>query len=241
MASNDTSTYIAKILPSRLLIWPAKLLMLALALLVTSALFIFMQRLIHSEGENTDRVELVSYVEIYKPRSPAETEVEKEPEPQELPLEPQMDLIAANVSDNQPQLDVNIPSFDVGLLSINTGSVGQGWTAPLSNGDALLQVGEDSKGYIEIVAYSTRRPIIPTLAFKNKTNGWVLLVFNIARDGTTKNIRILDANPRDVYEESAMSAIKHWRYNVANLKNYQGDMVLTQRLEMNWQDYKSEQ
>ena len=241
MAGNEAPMPVTNTLTPWLLIWPAKLLMLALALLVTLALFIFMQRLIHSEGENTDRVELVSFVKLYKPPSSTEPVVETEPEPQQVNPEPQMDSVAANVADNQSQLNADIPSFDVGSLSINTGPVGQGWTAPLINSDALLEVGEDSKGYVEIVAYTTRRPIIPSLAFKNKTNGWVLLVFNVARDGSTKNIRVLDANPRGVYEESAVSAVKHWRYSVANLKNYRGDMVLTQRLEMKWQDYKSNQ
>jgi protein TonB len=241
MASNNQLMAFTKTLPPWLLIWPAKLLMLALALLVTLTLFIFMQRLIHNDGDNTEHVELVSFVELYKPPPSTEPEVETEPEPQELNAEPQMNSVAANVPDNQPQLNADIPSFDVGSLSIDTGPVGQGWTAPLINSDGLLDVGEDSMGYVEIVAFTTRRPNIPELAFKNKTNGWVLLVFNVARDGTTKNIRVLDANPRGVYEESAVSAVKHWRYSVANLKNYQGDMVLTQRLEMNWQDYKSNQ
>jgi protein TonB len=241
MASNETPTALTNTPSEWWLIWPAKLLMLTLALLVTLALFIFMQRLINSEGENTDQVELVSFVELYKSPSSTEPAVETDPEPQEVNPEPQMDPVAANVPDNQPQINADMPSFDVGSLSISTGPVGQGWTAPLINNDALLEVGEDSKGYIEIVAYTTRRPIIPTIAFKNKTNGWVLLVFNVARDGSTKNIRVLDANPRGVYEEAAVLALRHWRYSVANLKNYQGDMVLTQRLEMNWQDYKNNQ
>jgi protein TonB len=243
MTLKQTSTNPVNSQEPWLLIWPARFLMLALALLVTLSLFIFMQRLIHSDGENTDRVELVSMVELYKrpPATEPETETETEPQPQELSSEPQMEAVATSMADNQPQFDADIPSLDVGSLSITTGPLGQGWSAPLGNSDGLLEVGEDSKGYVEIVAYATHSPLIPELAWKNKTSGWVLVVFNVARDGSTKNIRVLDASPRGVFEESAVTAVKKWRYSVAKLKNYQGDMLLTQRLEMNWQDYKNNQ
>lgn len=221
--------------------WLARLFILPVALLITFALFVFMQKLIHNDNQLTDRVEITSFVELYKPPPPVEPEDEPEPEPEQTNTEPQMDSVASNVADDKPAFKADMPTLDVGSLAINVGPVGQGWSAPIDNSDGLLEVGEDSKGYVEIVAYATRRPLIPELAWKNKTSGWVLVVFNVARDGSTKNIRVLDANPRGVYEESVVSAVKKWRYAVANLKNYQGDMVLTQRLEMNWQDYQSSQ
>lgn len=215
------------------------LLLLALALLITLAIFIFMQRLINTDGEAIDQVELAGFVELYKPPPSQEPETEVEPEQEDTNIEPQMQSVTSEAADNQPKFDVDIPTLDSGSLAMSVGSAGAGWSAPLANSDGLLEIGEDSKGYVEIVPYATRQPSIPELAWKNKTSGWVLVVFNVARDGRTKNIRILDANPRGVFEESVVSAVEKWRYAVGKLKNYQGDMVLTQRLELNWQDYRA--
>lgn len=55
--------------------------------------------------------------------------------------------------------------------------------------------------------------------------------------GTTAGVRVLDANPRGVFEDKVVAAVSDWRYSV----NFHGDLsrrvVLTQRVEVNWQNY----
>ena len=103
--------------------------------------------------------------------------------------------------------------------------------------EGILDDGEDSKGYVEVVPYTTRRPNIPELAWENKINGWVLVVFTVSVSGQTSNIRILDANPKGIFEEEVQKAISLWRYNVSAIEGYTGDRLLTQKVMLDWKNY----
>lgn len=218
-----------------------RLLLFPVALLITLSIFAFMQQLINVDGAKIESVDVAAVVELYKPPPPEPPEEEPEPEPEQSALEPSMEPVAAAspAPVQSPQLD--LPAIDSASLGLDIGPVGDGWSAPVSGSSGLDGLGKDNSGYIEVVPYSTRQPRVPELAWKNKTSGWVLVVFNVGRNGTTKNIRVLDANPRGIFEDSVVEAVSQWRYSVAGIKNYRGDMVLTQRIDVNWKDYRREQ
>jgi TonB family protein len=218
----------------------ARALLLPLALIITLGIFLFMQRLINVDASNLDRVDIAAAVSLYKPPPPEDPEPEEEPEPEAAEEEPKMESLSAAVDSPEPVTQVDAPALDVGMTGIDIGPVGEGWSAPAVAGTGLEGLGQDNSGYVEVVPYTTRSPAVPELAWKNKVNGWVLVVFNVDRDGTTKNIRILDANPRGVFEETVIDAVSSWRYSVNGIKNYRGDMVLTQKIELKWKNYQPE-
>ncbi|GAA5317794.1 MAG: hypothetical protein AseanaTS_30010 [Candidatus Pelagadaptatus aseana] len=217
-----------------------RLLLLPVALAITVGIFLFMQRLINVDGSDLDQVEIAAAVTLYKPPPPEDPEPEDEPEPEAAEDEPQMESLTAAVESPQPLQDSQAPPLDVGLGNIDIGPVGDGWSAPAVAGSGLEGLGQDNSGYVEVVPYTTRKPVVPELAWKNKVNGWVLVVFNVDTRGATKNIRILDANPRGIFEEAVLEAVSTWRYSVKGISGYRGDMVLTQKIELNWKDYRPE-
>jgi TonB family protein len=118
-----------------------------------------------------------------------------------------------------------------------------GWSVAVGEEDAglLRQLGEGSKGYIEVTATATRQPNVPELAWKKRVNGWVLVAFKVGPDGVPKDIRVLDASPRGIFEEKVIAAVSDWRYVIRGQRtqhaNKQGDLILTQKIELFWKDY----
>lgn len=215
-------------------------LILSLALAITLAIFLFMRGLIHGDSETVETVELAAFVELYRaPPKPKAQQPEPDPEPiPEANKEPEMERLQVVSVEPVTASDQVMPSVDMGALSINVGSSQGQWAMPaLGQGLDLLGEGKDSKGYVEISPYTTRRPNIPKLAWENKLNGWVLVAFNVSQSGHTRNIRILDANPKGIFEEEVKRAVAQWRYDVSGIKNYTGDMVLTQKISLYWKNY----
>jgi len=209
------------------------------ALTVTLALFYFMNSLLKTDGQDNNKVELSAVVELYQP-PPATPEPPPEPL-QELPediIEPEMEeVMPITDASPSPKLEQQMPDFDIGNLSVQTGGTAGGWSLPIDAALTEAFNSKDSKGVFEVVPYAARVPNIPEIAWKNKLNGWVLVAFNVGARGHTENIRLLDSNPKGIFEKEAILAVEGWRYDVSKISNYQGDMVLTQKIYLYWKDY----
>jgi TonB family protein len=64
----------------------------------------------------------------------------------------------------------------------------------------------------ELIPLSTARPQMPAWACKQKIKGWVEVVFVVNTTGTVENVRIVDAQPRGVFESAAIESVSHWIY-----------------------------
>ncbi len=214
-------------------------------LMITLGIFSFMRYLISGKQVDLEQTDIAGVVEIYRPPPPkTKPEPEPEPEPEET-LEPSMEaLTVTSAPTPRPKAQVEnlTPSLALGDISLDVGKVGDTWSAPLSGagaGAAGFAGGEANQGYIEVVPFSTGQPNIPEMAWRNKINGWVLVAFNVKRNGKTANVRVLDANPRGVFEEHVVWAVSQWRYSVKGLDSDSGDVILTQKIELFWKDYPS--
>ncbi|WP_254427154.1 energy transducer TonB [Rhodanobacter sp. C01] len=58
-------------------------------------------------------------------------------------------------------------------------------------------------------------PAYPPTALRSHQSGWVILSFSIAPDGHTDDIRVVDAQPRHVFDRAASDAIHRYRYKPA--------------------------
>ena len=208
------------------------------ALLITVAVFLFMQGLI--ENRRKADVQLLVHQPIAVTRDrPKQQEPEKPPREDLQEPQPAMAELQLPVLSPQPKIELEIPALDLAAGNLEIAGSGDRWSAPLGSDivGILEGRGVGAEGFVEIVPNATRKPNVPELAWKNKINGWVLVAFNVMPDGRTRNIRVLDANPRGVFEEKVVAAVEDWLYSVKFSGKRQGEVVLTQKVEVEWKNY----
>ena len=205
---------------------------------LTLAIFLFMQTLIQ-RGQN-EQVKLAVYerVEILRQKPEEQEPEEQQKTPEDLPQEPVMETLQLAPPSPQPTQSLEMPALEMGEPDLNIRPVGDNFSAPLGVGGVNIPGGgEDAQGFVEVVPYNTRRPNVPEVAWQNKISGWVLVAFTVTPSGDTQSVRVLDANPRGVFEEKVISAVEDWQYSVSFSRKSASNVVLTQRVEVRWQDY----
>lgn len=211
------------------------------AILITLAIFLFMYSLIQRGKEEGSQLAVYSDVQIVhrQPEEPPPEEQEPETKP-EYTDEPSMEPLAVTAVTpvTAPAEKLEIPALDLGVGDINIAAVGDRWSAPLGSGGVQISAGgSDAQGYIEVVPFDTRRPNVPEVAWQNKIDGWVLVAFSVTPEGHTRDVRVLDASPRGVFEETVMAAVADWRYRISFSGKARGDVVLTQKVAVLWTNY----
>ena len=209
------------------------------ALVITAAVFLFMQSLIR-QGQQQD-VTLLAHtnVEVFR-EEPEPDEPEPEEDVPEEPMdEPIMESLEVAPPTPEPAAEFEIDALDLAVGDIAVKAVGDRWSAPLGTGTVCASGtgGEDAQGFIEVVPYDTRRPNVPEVAWQNKISGWVMVAFRVTPDGHTQDVRVLDGNPRGVFEDQVVSAVEDWKYKVNFYGGASGSVVLTQKVDVAWQNY----
>ncbi len=226
------------------------------ALLITLAVFLFMHSLIQRGPDEDMQLEVYRDVQIahteQEPVAPPPREQTPTAQPttaQEPTMEPlAITAVAPNASGPvaEPATALEIPVLDLGAGDIEIAGlgdrwgsgVGGGWSAPLgAAGVDVANGGTDAQGYIEVVPNDTRRPNVPLVAWENKIDGWVLVAFSVTPQGRTREVRVLDASPRGVFEEAVIAAVSDWTYQLSFSGEVRGDVVLTQKVAVLWTNY----
>lgn len=208
------------------------------ALLVTLAVFLFMRSLIERGEQEEVRLPVYEDVRILRPE-PEKDEPEPERDaPEEPAEEPFMEALAVAPPTPQPARSLEIPALDLATGDLDIGAIGDRWSAPLGAGAANFGGGgQDARGYVEVVPFTTRKPNVPEVAFRNRIDGWVLVAFTLTPEGRTRDVRVLDARPRGVFEEKVIAAVEDWQYTLRFKGSDRPNLVLTQRVEVRWKDY----
>lgn len=79
-------------------------------------------------------------------------------------------------------------------------------------------------------------PSYPVDASRNGIEGWVVLGFDINEIGAVVNIRIIDAEPKRIFNKAAKQALRKWKYKA---KTVNGQQVVQQNLSVQL-DFKME-
>ncbi|WP_267222320.1 energy transducer TonB [Dyella silvae] len=58
-------------------------------------------------------------------------------------------------------------------------------------------------------------PRYPTNAMRSNQEGWVEVTFTITPDGNVDDVKVLDAEPRHVFDRAAVEAVTRWKYQPA--------------------------
>ncbi len=59
---------------------------------------------------------------------------------------------------------------------------------------------------------ATRDPVYPAQALRNGTKGWVELEFTVSSNGSVRDIEVVAAEPRGVFDSAASDAVAAWRF-----------------------------
>ena len=55
-------------------------------------------------------------------------------------------------------------------------------------------------------------PVYPPRAAAAHQPGWVALEYDVAPDGSTTNVHVVDASPAGMFDAASVEALKGWRY-----------------------------
>ena len=166
------------------------------AVAVTFAVSLLMQGLISSgasvlEGNGLDK--LVDFVHI-KQDEDLQTKVRKPSKPPAAAKEPAKPQMA------KPSVDsTHARSMDMGSLDL---------AADLSI-DAGLGGGAGDGEYLPIVKVA---PQYPRRAAQKGIEGYVVVEFTVSKLGTVKDVRVIEANPANIFNRAAISAAKKFKY-----------------------------
>lgn len=220
--------------------WLAWLLSLAAALFLSLFIFWLMAQLLQQPKHNKLKSLAPMDINIERVKAAKKTKNKQKEAPKEKP-QPNMQSLqptpptpsAAPPKLSNEGLAINAPQLDMKEFTIEQ----QHWSAPVSSengsGSDANYIGEEDTGKKPFTPSATRRPNIPKVAYDNKINGWVLLAYTVDNRGKIDNIRVLDAEPRGIFEANAIAAVKRWVY-----PSFKGEVKhLSQRIEFEWNMY----
>ena len=168
-----------------------------LACIVTFGLFWAMQALIGVSGELKEGrpVPKIDFVRLQRDTAPQvkEREPPKREKPDQPPPPPDISMSKANLDTGAGVGDI-VPVIDP------TDALGGG----LGGG------GGADRDVVPLVRID---PDYPMRARQRSIEGWVLLEFTITKAGTVKEPRVVDSHPGNIFDRSALRAVRKWKYN----------------------------
>jgi protein TonB len=73
-------------------------------------------------------------------------------------------------------------------------------------------------------------PVYPRSAKRQGIQGWVDIVYTINRSGDVKNIQVVNATPKGIYEKSVLRAVSSWRFSPGTVGGKPVNIRVKQRL-----------
>lgn len=196
------------------------------ALLLVLGMFLLMYWLVAPpQGDHVEPQRVLEGIEVVQPDAEQESDPLKSldmappPPPDAPPSMARSDLPTFNTP------TASVTPFEIGAIALplsvgsgglNLGSSGSfGGFAGGGGGSGSGGGGVGSgKGFVgrPLIPLSTARPQMPEWACKQGIRGWVEVIFTVLPTGKVTNVRLIDADPRGVFEEAAIESVSHWLY-----------------------------
>jgi len=71
----------------------------------------------------------------------------------------------------------------------------------------------------------------PTAAMRARQEGWVLVSFTVDPDGKTSDVKVVESQPRHVFDRAAVDAVERYRFNPAMKGGTAISTIKQQRIE----------
>jgi protein TonB len=164
-----------------------------LAFLLTAIVYWILQTMVSVAVDIGDLVQ-ASRIEFTRMRRDTETATKREDKvqrekPKQAPQLPRMSFSASG------------PSSDIVRMVAPT----------VDTSGARLSMGAGSDR--DVIPLVRINPDYPQRALSRGIEGWVQVQFTITAAGTVKDAKVVDAEPKNIFDDAALRAIARWRYN----------------------------
>jgi len=156
-----------------------------------------MAKLVQNDGVAQEALEPPPVIDIImsEPDDATQTRVRVPPPPPPPPQEPpKVEIVEPEVSEP----DSSGFSLDLGAIDTGGVNVGISGIGAMRDGDATPIVRIDPK--------------YPSQAARDGKEGWVRLSFTIDELGGVKDVEVLDADPKRIFDREARRALLKWKY-----------------------------
>ncbi|MGR5238590.1 energy transducer TonB [Vibrio alfacsensis] len=177
------------------------LLALPASLMIVVSLFSFMAWMVDKGNQRAPEPSEVVRFDMVMIENDADVQRRQRsvPEQPELPQSPEpMDLSQA-----ETQVEPMSQVTPISALGLNTALDGIAVSAPNLKG---------TMGNQQAIPLYRVDPRYPSKALKRKVEGYVIMRFTIDATGRPKDIEVVDAKPKRMFEKEAVRALKKWKY-----------------------------
>lgn len=161
---------------------------------ITFSIFVLMHELIAQDGGGieppTELVMVDPFLTVEDPKTIEKHKIKPIEPPKKMPeqLRPELEITP---DDNQPNVNVDI----------------QPPTTSYAKTEQVFSLIDGESRPIFRMA-----PKYPTKAAQDGLEGWVELEFTIDASGAVKDIRVIDAEPKRIFDREARRALQKWKY-----------------------------
>jgi periplasmic protein TonB len=180
-------------------------------LVVNLLVFAVMQSLVGQRNEGDARTQIRPVFEFLRLRREETTERKTRRAPERKASRPAVNAaplaIAKSSAPGRQAIAAPAGDFNPGLSLAGRpylGAVGDAGGEP--GGGSGSGFGSEAIPLVRV------NPLYPPRAQSRGIEGWVLLEFTITPQGTTKDIEVLDADPKGYFERAAKDAVRKYKY-----------------------------
>ncbi len=188
------------------------------AALVTLMLFYLMHYMISGSGAELKKNQNYSTLQFIRLKRESETEVNKrvlpkKPPPPKEPPSPPPIKVAKTQNQAAPNMKMAMPKMGdmkvqgepfLGDFSKISPAADSGSGGMISDGE----IGSDG----DVIPLLRIQPRYPRKAAMKGIQGWVEVAFTILENGTVKDVAVVKAKPRRIFNKAAVRAIQQWKF-----------------------------